>query len=214
MRKGLLFSIALFLFSCIFLNSCTKSPVYPDTPEIEYHSMTRYSSGDSVIISINFKDGDGDLGIKAEETNPPYHELEYVRDNSGNFVKLGSSPSLPPYNCFDYVDGEFDGVAGRDTVQVKLNPNYNNFLIDFYVKQPDQSYLKFDFTPFCTNYNGRFPLLNTSGTKGPIEGTLSYTVKDIAALGLAGMTVKFRIQIKDRAFRKSNIIDTPDIVID
>ncbi len=54
--------------------ACVKKPVYPITPDIEYKSIQNNPmiNQDSVVITLNFKDGDGDLGLNTSDTLKPY----------------------------------------------------------------------------------------------------------------------------------------------
>lgn len=61
--------------------SCISPPDYPDTPSIEFKEMKvqRVDSTtgvfDRVIITVSFKDGDGDLGLSPTDTLAPYNEF-------------------------------------------------------------------------------------------------------------------------------------------
>ena len=65
-------SYGLLLVISSSLVSCLNEPVYPNTPQIEFKGFSRYildagtgvgqQKRDSLIITIGFKDGDGDLG--------------------------------------------------------------------------------------------------------------------------------------------------------
>lgn len=67
--------IAVFFFSATFLGGCFSVPEYPDAPEIEFSDIVsilrvdEVTGGykDSVIISVKFRDGDGDLGYVQQE---------------------------------------------------------------------------------------------------------------------------------------------------
>lgn len=63
----------------VSLSSCLTEPSYSNTPSISFNNLqsNRYLRGttpvDSVLITINFQDGDGDLGItETESKNAPY----------------------------------------------------------------------------------------------------------------------------------------------
>ena len=65
MKLKLLTSALLF---GLLVYSCTKPPEYPIEPEIEYLRLTKNAmqqgafNEDSVLVTISFTDGDGDLG--------------------------------------------------------------------------------------------------------------------------------------------------------
>ncbi|RYE90762.1 MAG: hypothetical protein EOO37_02140, partial [Cytophagaceae bacterium] len=61
------------------LSGCLSEPSYSTTPSISFESIrrVRYTINnvpvDSVFLTINFQDGDGDLGVTATEANSqPY----------------------------------------------------------------------------------------------------------------------------------------------
>lgn len=67
--------IAVFLISSTFLGGCFSVPDFADSPEIEFADIVsvlrvdEMTGGykDSVIISVKFRDGDGDLGYVQRE---------------------------------------------------------------------------------------------------------------------------------------------------
>jgi hypothetical protein len=57
--------------------SCRKQEIYPVIPEIAFEDFVLlYNPGTGIIergvLKISFKDGDGDIGLKPHETEPPY----------------------------------------------------------------------------------------------------------------------------------------------
>lgn len=77
-HKFSLFNSILFLFvGLFFLTGCFSEPNYPSTPQIEFVSLKNVESKartntDSVVITLFFKDGDGDLGLTSTDTFPPF----------------------------------------------------------------------------------------------------------------------------------------------
>jgi hypothetical protein len=79
------------------LTSCLNEPSYPDTPEISFESirLQRFPIPnsvpiDSVYITINFQDGDGDLGLNSVEAQTaPYGSKDVAAVNYINtaFIK-------------------------------------------------------------------------------------------------------------------------------
>lgn len=59
------------------VNSCKKHETYPIEPIIEYNSFVKIDNGTGIdnkgFLIINFTDGDGDIGLEAEDTLPPYN---------------------------------------------------------------------------------------------------------------------------------------------
>jgi hypothetical protein len=81
MKNVLLYqgSLVLTLLATVF--ACNKPPEFPIEPHIEFRAIESYpvisqgSRKDSLIIVTRFEDGDGDLGLNAEEVkNPPYNQ--------------------------------------------------------------------------------------------------------------------------------------------
>lgn len=68
--------------------SCYDVPHFPDTPSIsfnnvEFHDVT--AGGDSLLITINFTDGDGDLGLGDEHIDDvKYRDVDYFFDSEDN----------------------------------------------------------------------------------------------------------------------------------
>jgi hypothetical protein len=206
MTKGLFFSI-IFIALFLFFNNCSKNPVYPETPEIAYVKYEKFSGNDSLVFTISFKDGDGDLGLKNDNNNPPYQEYNFIKDGSGNYIIYDpTDPSMPPYSCKKYA------TVGSDIVRADYNLNHNNYQYEIYIKQANGTYTKFDDSDLCESR--RFPPLVPMEDKGPIEGELTYHIDQFVYANFLNQTVKFKIFIIDRALHQSNIIETPDIFID
>ena len=69
----------LFVFSlALLLSACFTEPNYSNTPQIEYKGMFKYTKEagagvgkakrDSIVITVGFTDGDGDLGSDNQNT--------------------------------------------------------------------------------------------------------------------------------------------------
>lgn len=226
------------------LFSCFDPPEYSNTPEITFENLVfvetpSLSNADSLILYINFRDGDGDLGLDPEKDNGCkiingdticYNErFYYTLTSTGQPLNYEAKRTIPelsflpdfvtPYNCTNWEVTTDAGIV-QDTIYFDLNPDHYNIFIDFLVKQNDGSFSEFDFTtefiyPNCaTSFDGRFPILakNSDLTlKNPIEGTLRYAMLSSAfKLQFSIKTLKLRIQIQDRLLNKSNTIETPE----
>jgi hypothetical protein len=76
MRRQLIQPYLFLSGIALALSSCFNEPNYADTPEIDFKGIDRYtiaagkgvgqSKRDSVVITVGFKDGQGDLGTSAE----------------------------------------------------------------------------------------------------------------------------------------------------
>lgn len=102
----------------LMLQSCTDEPNLPIVPEIEFNRIefipgNSASTPDSLIVHINFKDGDGDLGLTVDQTEEPFHQADYFYDTNGKLLTIRSRSNpqyahLPPYerpyDCINYTD--------------------------------------------------------------------------------------------------------------
>ncbi|MGL4629878.1 MAG: hypothetical protein ACRCVT_01635 [Leadbetterella sp.] len=73
-----LLALIFFTFCTFGPISCVKEPDFELTPKISFNKIERFirldqftaAKKDSIMVSINFEDGDGDLGIDPEELLP------------------------------------------------------------------------------------------------------------------------------------------------
>ena len=216
----------------IFLASCADPPLYSNVPEIIFDNIifrdiADPSAVDSLIVTVRFKDGDGNLGLDASELSAPYNDKTYFRFLDGTYVTyktkrtIAQYDTLPPfskpYNCINW---EIKTVNAKlDTFYFQLNPNHYNFFVDFFIKNNDGSYTKFDWLaqfayPNCgvTSFNQRFPILSKDlSRKTPLDGSIRNSMESAGFLPLFSIkTLMLKITIQDRALIKSNTITTGD----
>lgn len=144
---------------------------------------------------------------------------EYVTYASHRKIHSLPFDTLPELNCKNW-ELRLNPV---DTFYIQQNPYANNIFVYLYIKNQNGSYIYFDpadLYPFgdrcVTNFfHGRFEVLSSDpGRKSPLEGTITYRIQSSALyLNLHGKTVKLKIHILDRAFHKSNLIESDDFVI-
>jgi hypothetical protein len=110
--------------------SCLSEPSYSSTPEISFESITRQryntTTGgivDSVFITVNFQDGDGDLGLTTGEASslPAGKALNHLvtpfikNTATGRYDSARSVyPYLPKrsyYSRFDHISTTTDNRA-------------------------------------------------------------------------------------------------------
>jgi len=93
-------AVVFVLLGTFLLSSCLKPEEFPNEPIIEFISFE--AQGDSGIFVISFTDGDGDIGLEAQDTLEPYNESSYYY-----------------YNLyFDYYE-----IVNGDTVRGTSDPN-------------------------------------------------------------------------------------------
>ena len=83
------FKIFLFLASAVALASCVDIPDFSDTPKIGYNGISQYTQTDSttgalqeaeiVTVTVNFEDGDGDLGLTSAQIQDPAYTQTYKK---------------------------------------------------------------------------------------------------------------------------------------
>lgn len=230
----------LFIIILIFIFSCKKEPDYPNTPHIELEGVENNSSSNQSIFKfiIKFEDGNGDLGLKEQDTCRPYHNYNLHLDNgntiahnhklcnnntsyTGNFVRFGDHDSLPPYGSGDYLIMKAKNYMNSpsfpertDTLKITLNKDHFNLMIDLLIKQEDGSYEKYEFPNQNFTIDGRYPYLNPDSNPQSLDGTLEYELTSFGIkTQLQGETIKFKISMKDRALNQSNWVTSRDIVI-
>jgi len=203
------------------LTACHQPPDLPYEPKISFESvrLAEVTDGpDSLIVSVYFEDGNGDLGLFADETEAPYHPVNVIVDENGDPIYYGTRPpGLPDYNPIDWqILRNNDGLA-TDTILVEINDNHYNYFVRFYQKIGGD-YVEFDWRaePFYQTFDGRFPYLRNIDdySDRPLEGSLRYSMLSSGWLYVFRDTLKISVQIQDRALNQSNIVESGDFTMD
>jgi hypothetical protein len=249
-------SALLPVLAILLTTSCfDNSPSFPTEPAIEFSSFCFRDSKDSgdadtLILSLKFKDGDGDLGLSSSEaidSEAPFNEKFYFQKQSdGSLTKLtkylsssmlnyrdkrlnpryDTLPSfVPPFSCSKWeviTDGNTTSPKILDTLYRVYNPAHYNIHVDFFTKNFDGSFTKFDWDKFFTypncepsGFNGRFPILAKDlSVKSPLEGNFTYKMESRGfKLIFSIKTLKLKIRVTDRALNKSNELETPEFTL-
>jgi hypothetical protein len=116
-------SIIFFGINLVFLGSCLNPPEFDNSPQIAFESIS-FQKGtvgvrDSLKVTISFKDGDGDLGLASDSTDPPYHQLNFFANDNGQLLPIPGE--LIP---------SFAGYRFRNSRKTPKRPSY-------YVEPPD-----------------------------------------------------------------------------
>jgi hypothetical protein len=227
--------LAIGFFLPAFAISCFNPPEYPVIPEIDFENISfidvpdgsTLSDGtlipDTLILKVNFKDGDGDLGLSDDDLQLSDETAKYAErfyfDKSGqkwvtddasalgsDFLRYSSKKSPPfdtlpnfvsPYDCINWeILTKTTGTTtvNTDTVYFQLNPNHYNIFVDFLIND-NGTYEEYDFRKeLCTTYDGRFPILSKDlSQKNPLQGTIRYAME--------GTGFKFIFSIKTMKLR-------------
>lgn len=102
--------INLFLFLILFYSGCKDEQLISEIPEISFNSYKLYQNkagrDSMIILTINYRDEDGDLGLSAGDSFPPYNYgnsgffnffVQYSIKNASNwepFIIPGRSDTL------------------------------------------------------------------------------------------------------------------------
>ena len=94
---------------------CYSPPEFPVEPFIQKAEVIFKqveNRPDSLILTIEFQDGDGDLGLNADENYIPYNDVWYVNKGDDTPLAYGDRFTPPwdtlppyefPYTCQNYT---------------------------------------------------------------------------------------------------------------
>lgn len=135
-------SLFVFLSVAISLSSCLRPVSYPDEPELT--AISYQKMGDSLLLSIEFTDGDGDVGLNENDTVSPfdpgsfYHYnlyVEYYEMMNGQWVKGRLDPSGNNFPTADTINFQYriqnltpigQNKTLRGTINITIEAPYFN----------------------------------------------------------------------------------------
>ena len=127
MRRQQIQPYLLTLGIALSLSACFNEPNYSDTPEISFKEMYRYpleagrgvgkAKRDSVVITVNFKDGDGNLG----------NDVPVAKADSARYFSNGGWGNYR-IRTFRLINGKYE--------EVQLAVNKTLYFPDFTRKKP------------------------------------------------------------------------------
>ena len=146
----------------LFLSSCMKKETYPDIPEIAFQNFTtEFDTGKYAkrgFLTISFKDGNGDIGLRTDQTNPPFNPgsiyyynyiIDYYEKQNGTFVKIALDPSYNariPYLTPNDLNKAIKGII-VDTLMLNPMPQYDTVKFKFYIYDRALHQSNVDSTP-------------------------------------------------------------------
>jgi hypothetical protein len=208
------------LMAALGWTSCISPPDnFPSVPEIKFSTIeyVQTSGQDSLNISVDFKDAEGDLGLSATDVNPPFNPLIYKRDAAGNLITYSNRPpEAPSYNPIDWaVDPIVNNATVKDTVWVAVNEDQYNIFVRFYVKRNGQfTEFRWQDPPYYTTFNGRFPRILTAEDGQAVEGNIKYRMLSSGWESIfRNDTLRIDVQIQDRALNRSNVVSSPEVTL-
>lgn len=125
----------LFLFAVsTVVTACFDPPEFSSVPQIDFLDVyfregTTNNPTDSLVVSISFRDGDGDLGLAGDQIDEPYNDIFYGLASNGQVIKLGKKTEYSDLPQFVDVP---PGVTGKlVTVRTLTDPAYADELPPF-----------------------------------------------------------------------------------
>lgn len=235
---------SFFLVLALTLFSCIREPQFNEVPKISFNDVSFVrgaDDSDTIFVSINFEDGDGDLGLRPTEVAPPYHDMDLFLASNGQKVPYSTSdgalnpdlyqkigePGLPAYNCDSYLLYSYDKIINgvtvptTDTLFVEYNPRRNNYFIEFYIKENGVFNLyEFISSPGqCpSTFNDSFlPLFEDGNDDKPLSGILNRKIQFLFGipeeLYLREDILKIHVYILDRAGNASNVAESNEFTL-
>lgn len=151
--------LTLLSFLVIISGSCFDPPEFPVVPEIEFDRIefipaATPGADDSLILYINFKDGDGDLGFSGldpDDGSYPYHSANFYQENNGEIEPL-------------YTVAATTGTAEYDLLEI---PEPEKGKLVFFRTRLKPGYSFLPSGELCPNATGAFKHYEKLG--GPAE---------------------------------------------
>lgn len=183
--KGLI----LFCFSMLAVSACFDPPEFSETPklffkDIKFKEVGDAADYDSLILYLDFEDGDGNIGLSAYETSGDFEE---PYNNEFYFLQTGTGDTIPIVpRTYQDTRGNFytvlnDGhLPGKVVTKETRNlPNYS--YLPLYDESNCYNY-KDVSTPF-TDANGQVTI--KKGVWAPVSSidSATYTLEEQITIG-------------------------------
>jgi hypothetical protein len=99
----------------VVVGGCFNPPEFEDEPQIDFLSIyfreaKAVGERDSLVLTISFRDGNGDLGLSSTQIEPPYHDLDFYLANQGSISPVEKRTVYS--NLPQFVDIP-NGAAGK-----------------------------------------------------------------------------------------------------
>lgn len=222
MKSGFIFFIIITGFFLI-LGSCEQPPELSSTPTISFEDVEfkdAQGAADTLIISINFEDNEGDLGIERSDLDKEA-PLIFPLDPQGNYISFSNPNNTTPFHACDWaIDPVINGVQIEDTIRVKVDSTFYNYRIDIFRKVNGQYNIydprRISALTSCDPKDRNFLRINTQPNDRPLQGTLryKYTSQIFGTLLRPTDSLKLFITIKDRAGNISNTVESNDFTLE
>jgi len=145
-----------------------------------------YPDSTSIVLTISYKDGDGNIGLEEADSLPPY-----MQDTLGHETGVSGTWNLNRFANNVWID-YFQKFNGVYSIPVKL------------------------FTTLDTlrSWDVRVGNLTPDGTHKAIRGDIQVTLNALThAYPFRSDTVKLKVRLVDRALNVSNEVESPDLIV-
>ena len=183
---------AVALFIGAGMTSCLQAPDYPITPEIDFKELrvnyTPRGTQDAInelTFVLNFRDGDGDLGLSDDDIHqPPYNQPPPPSVPRRNHLTSEYNYLIQPY--IKNAMGRFEAFMNPPPL-VKIG-------------EYDATFVRLD---------------GVNARSGPMRGELNYRlpISIDGVTFKTGQVFRFEITIIDRALHVSNTITTSEVTL-
>jgi len=149
MKSLLSILLSASLFVLLTSTTCKRPEQYPIIPQISFKSFTVKDTIDALdnnikkgTLAFTFIDGDGDIGLKPEDTVPPYDSTYYYNlflqgyyyDNG---VVTADTPAVPLYYRIPYIEPQGQNKVLKGTIKVDIIYNlpilHDSIYYEFYI---------------------------------------------------------------------------------
>lgn len=134
MAKLHIFKFLIVVIFATSILSCYKEPDFSIKPVITFNKISTEvrldqdlgGVKDSIIVSINFQDGDGDLGINTEEIKEfskkfgYNYDVETLREVNGTFQKYETLETYSGYFPRLKTDGKIGPIEGILSYRIEI----------------------------------------------------------------------------------------------
>lgn len=150
MKKTYILYFFVALLMTFLASSCLVEPKFAKEPVISFNKLLYDSvpDPDSIVVVFNFQDGDGDIGLSAEEEPGIINHFQelYIKNAEGQFDKYLSPDGLEPFNGrlpILNLDGRAKPIKGTIKYSREISPGFKGVIsgktIKFKIKVVDRA---------------------------------------------------------------------------